>query len=118
MLGRMLKEKKGKFAYWSEWAEVFFLILLFVGLLLGAASPSAAITYLVALVAGMITGRLIFERKNKFVAPYMLIVIGFIMGYVVGTFRGSRLITFLLFIFGAALVYYLFDKKIMKDFFV
>lgn len=109
-----LRNKKG-FAYWSDWAEFFFFILLFIGLIFGALSPSAVITYLVGFFAGMMAGRLLYERKNKGRAPYLLIIIGFVMGYVIGTFHGSRQITFLLFIFGAAFGYYLFDKKIVRD---
>ena len=110
--------KKAQFDYFNNWAEFFFFILLFLGILLGIASPSAVITYLISFGSGMMAGRLAFERKNKGRAPYLLIIIGFIFGYVFGAFRGSRLITFLLFIFGAVLLYYLLDKKLIKDFFV
>jgi hypothetical protein len=102
-------------AYWSEWAEFFFFVLLFVGIVIGILSPSAAITYLVGFFSGMMAGRLLYERKNKGRAPYLLIIIGFLMGYVIGTFYGDRRITFLLFVFGAVLSYYLFNKKILKD---
>ncbi len=107
--------KKASLNYFSDWAEFFFLVLLFIGLIFGIMSPSAVITYLVAFFSGMMAGRLFYERKNKGRAPYLLIIIGFIMGYVIGTFHGDRKISFLLFLFGAALSYYLFDKKIIKD---
>ena len=86
-----------------------------VGLLIGIASPSATITYLVGFFSGAMAGRLLYERKNKLRAPYLLIIIGFIIGYVIGTFYGDKRITFLLFIFGAVLTYYLFDKGILRD---
>ncbi len=107
--------KKAKFDYFSDWAELFFFVLLFIGLIFGVTSPSAVITYLIGFFSGAMAGRLIYERKNKLKAPYLLIVIGFIIGYVIGTFHGDRRITFLLFIFGAVLTYYLLDKKIIKD---
>ena len=111
--------KKAAFAFWSDWAEFFFFVLLLIGIIFGVLSPSAPITYLIGFFSGMMAGRLFYERKDKGRAPYLLIVIGFIMGYVIGNFRfGDRRITFLLFLFGAALTYYLFDKKIIKDTFI
>jgi len=106
--------KKG-LKYFSDWAELFFLVLLGIGLMVGISSPSAVITYLVGFFAGVMAGRLIYERKNKLRAPYMLIVIGFVIGYVIGTFYGDKRVTFLLFIFGAVLMYYFLDKGIIKD---
>jgi len=93
-------------------------VLLFIGLVIGVRSPSAAVTYLVALVAGMITGRLLYDRKHKLRAPYMLIIIGFVIGYVIGSFYGNRFLTFLLFLFGATGMYYLLNKKFIRDVFV
>ncbi len=115
---RIYHSKRGALDYFSNWAEVFFLILLFTGLVFGVMSPSAVITYLVGFFSGMMAGRLFYERKDKGRAPYLLIIIGFVMGYVIGTFHGDRRVTFLLFIFGAALSYYLFDRKIIKDIFI
>ncbi|MCK5282327.1 MAG: hypothetical protein KAK00_02875 [Nanoarchaeota archaeon] len=110
--------KKAALNFFSEWAEFFSLVLLFIGIFIGIISPSAAITYLVAIFAGFFAGRLLYERKEKLKAPYLLIIIGFIMGYVIGTFYGDRRITFILFLIGTALGYFLFDKKIIKDIFL
>jgi len=114
----MVPSKKAKFNYFSDWAEFFFFILLFIGLVVGIISPSAVITYLVGFFTGAMAGRLVYERKNKLKAPYLLIVIGFVIGYVIGTFHGDRRITFLLFVFGAVLTYYTLDKGYLKDIFV
>jgi hypothetical protein len=113
-----MMNKKAAFAYWSEWAEFFFFVLLFIGLIFGIGSPSAVITYFIGFFSGMMAGRLFYERRDKGRAPYLLITIGFIMGFVIGTFHGNRIITFLLFIFGAVLSYFLFDRKILKDLFI
>jgi hypothetical protein len=93
---------------------------LFVGLVLGALSPSAVITYLIAFCSGMMFGRLLYERKGKSKATYILIVIGFVMGYVVGSgiFRGDPRITAFLFVIGAILIYFLFNRKLIKDTFI
>ena len=111
----VLTKKAAAFTFFSDWAEFFFLVLLFIGLFIGIVSPSAVITYLIGFFSGVMAGRLVFERKNKLKAPYLLIIIGFIIGYVIGTFYGDRRITFLLFVFGAVLTYYLLDKGYIKD---
>ena len=113
-----MMNKKAAFNYFSDWAEFFFFVLLFIGIIFGVFSPSAVITYMVGFFSGMMAGRLLYERKNRGRAPYLLIIIGFVMGYVIGTFHGSRPVTFLLFVFGAAFSYYLFNKKIIKDLFI
>lgn len=115
MIKKIFDNKRAAFSFWSDWAEFFFFVLLFVGIIFGVMSPSAVITYMVGFFSGMMAGRLVYERKRKGGAPYLLIIIGFVMGYVIGTFHGSRPITFLLFVFGAAFSYYLFNKKIIKD---
>lgn len=119
MIRNFLRNKKAALDFFSDWAEFFFLVLLFIGIIFAVSSTSAVITYLVGFFSGMMAGRLIYERKEKLRAPYLLIIIGFIMGYVIGNFRyGSRVIIVLLFVFGAALMYYLLDKKIIKDKFI
>jgi hypothetical protein len=110
--------KKAALDFFSDWAEFFFLVLLFIGVVFGVFSPSAVISYLLGFFSGMFVGRLMYDRKNKGRAPYVLIVIGFVMGFVIGTFRGKRLITLLLFLLGAGIYYYLLKKKIIKDIFI
>jgi hypothetical protein len=109
---------KKALTYWSDWAETFFLFLLLLGLVIGVLSPSAAVTYLIAFFAGAVAGRIIWFRKNKIMAPYVLIVIGFVLGFIITSFRGERGITFLLFLLGAVITYYLFKNKVLKDVFV
>ena len=106
---------KKSLKYGSDWAEMFFLVLLLIGVVIGVMSPSAAVTYLIAFVSGMLVGRIVWFRKTKMMAPYILIVIGFLLGFVIGTFRGDRRITALLFILGAIICYYLFKKGVLKD---
>ncbi|MBS3136678.1 hypothetical protein J4401_07030 [Candidatus Woesearchaeota archaeon] len=107
--------KKAEFSYYADWAEFFFFVLLFVGIVLGVLSPNAVITYLIATASGMLAGRVFHHRRYKGRAPYTLLIVGFIMGFVIGTFRGERTISFLLFVLGGVFSYYLFDKKILKD---
>ena len=76
--------------YYKNWMELWFLVLMIVGLVIAVLAPSAVISYLIALIAGFFAGRLIYERKNKIALPYIMIMVGFILGYVIGVYYGSR----------------------------
>ena len=101
--------------YYSTWMEFWFLALMVVGLVLALLAPSAFIGYLIALISGFFTGRLLYERKHKLSFPYIIIMAGFAIGYVIGVYYGSRTIVVALFILGAVSSYNMYDKKILKD---
>lgn len=103
------------FEFDKNWMEFFFLALMIVGILIALASPSLYISYFIALLSGMFAGRLIYERKNKMQFPYIIIIAGFVIGYLIGIYYGSGRIAIALFVIGAILSYKLYDKKILKD---
>ena len=103
------------FEYYRDWMEFWFFVLMLVGLIISLLAPSAFIGYLIALISGFFAGRLIYERKHKISFPYIMIMIGFAIGYVLGAYYASRSIVIILFILGAVLSYRLYDKKILKD---
>lgn len=86
-----------------------------IGLLIALASPSAAISYVIALISGIFAGRLIYEKKESIRFPYLMIMGGFIVGYLVGIYYGSRKIVVALFVIGAIAGYLLYEKKILRD---
>lgn len=95
--------------------EFFFIVLMILGILAALASPSAVISYFIIFLVGMFAGRLIYERKNKMQLPYFLIIAGFVIGYLIGVYYGSRRLMIILFVAGAILCYKLYDRKILKD---
>ena len=101
--------------FYKNWMEFFFIGLMAIGMLISLLSPSAAISYVISFIVGMFAGRLIYERKNKIQFPYLMVIAGFAIGYVMGVYYGSRKIVILLFVIGAVLSYKLYDKKILKD---
>ncbi|MFH0868557.1 MAG: hypothetical protein V1831_04560 [Candidatus Woesearchaeota archaeon] len=106
--------------FFKNWAEFFFFVVMVIGLIFGfwATSFSAVISYIVVFLSGMIGGRLIYDRKGKITFPYYIIIIGFLIGYVIGTFYGSRKVVIVLFILGVLLSYHLCNKGYIKDVFV
>jgi uncharacterized membrane protein YeaQ/YmgE (transglycosylase-associated protein family) len=101
--------------YFKNWAEVFFFSLLVLGFLIALAAPSAVISYIVIFISGLIAGRLMYDRKDKGVFPYFLIIIGFFIGYLLGAYRGEREVMSVLFVLGALISYYAYDKGILRD---
>ncbi|MBI2657038.1 hypothetical protein HYX03_04825 [Candidatus Woesearchaeota archaeon] len=103
------------FDYHKNWMEFWFLVLMIIGVLIALSAPSAVISYFIIFLAGMFGGRLIYERKDKMQFPYFMIIAGFVIGYLIGVYYGSRRIVIVLFVIGAVLSYKLYDKKILRD---
>jgi len=103
------------FQYYKNWMEFWFFVIMVIGFIIALLAPSAVIGYFIAFVSGMFAGRLIYERKNKIQFPYFMIIAGFVIGYLIGVYYGSRRIVILLFVIGAVLSYKVYDKKILKD---
>ena len=103
------------FDFYKNWYESFFLVLMIIGIVIALLVPSAAISYVIIFLSGVFAGRLIYERKHKMKFPYVMITAGFVIGYLIGIYYGSRMIVIALFVIGAILSYKVYDKKILKD---
>lgn len=103
------------FNYADYWAEFFFFVLLVIGFMFSVLAPSAVLSYVMIFACGMMAGRLIIERKKKHVAPYIIIIIGFLIGYIIGAYYGNKLVISILFLIGVIFSYYLHNKKIIRD---
>ena len=103
--------------FFKSWAEFFFFVLMIIGFIvaLWATSFSAVISYIVVFLSGMIGGRLLYDRKKKLAFPYYIIIIGFIIGYVIGTYYGSRKVVIILFVLGILFSYHLHNKGYIRD---
>ena len=103
--------------FFKSWAEFFFFVLMIVGFIvaLWATSFSAIISYIVVFLSGMIGGRLLYERKKKLTIPYYIIVTGFLIGFLIGTYYGSRKVVIILFILGILFSYHLHNKGYIRD---
>jgi len=103
--------------FFRSWAEFFFFVLMIIGFIISiwASSFSAFISYIVVFLSGMIGGRLLYDRKGKLTFPYYIILLGFIIGFLLGTYYGSRKVVFILFVLGALFSYHLYSKGYLKD---
>jgi len=103
--------------FFKSWAEFFFFVVMILGLIIGlwATSFSAVISYIVVFLSGMIGGRLLYERKHKLTFPYYIIIIGFLIGYLIGTYYGSKQVIIVLFVLGILFSYHLHNKGYIRD---
>ena len=101
--------------FYKNYWEFLFLVLVVIGIVVALLAPSAVISYVVIFLSGIFAGRLIYARKSKIQFPYFMIIVGFVIGYLIGVYYGSKMLVVLLFVVGAILGYKLFDKKILKD---
>ena len=86
---------------WKSWAEVAAIALLIIGFLLAISMNSVAFIYVAIFLAGLLAGRYYFLKMGRRpLFPFFLIVIGFLLGYVLGTFTASRKIVAVLFFAG------------------
>lgn len=104
------------FQFYKNYMEFFFIVLMAAGLLLALLVPSAALSYALIFFAGMFAGRVIYDRKGKIVFPFLVIIAGFLFGYILGANYGGWLAIAAIFVIGTVFSYKLFDKNILKDF--
>ena len=96
---------------WESWAEIGFVILLLVGLLISLSLHSTFLIYLTALLCGIAAGRFFYYKKRKeHFFPYMLIILGLLLGLFIGAISSSRILILILFFVGAIPSYYLHKK--------
>jgi MFS family permease len=103
------------FEYYKSWMEVWFFALMLIGLAISLFAPSAFVSYLIALISGFFAGRLIYERKHKVSLPYIVLMAGYAIGYIIGAYYANRWVVFFLSILGAIISYELYNRKILKD---
>jgi hypothetical protein len=104
-----------KMNFGKRWVEIIFLTLLVIGFLFSLLAPSAVLSYLIIFAMGMICGRMIYFRKKSMVFPYVMIMVGFLIGYLIGSRYGNWLVIAVLFVLASILSYYLHEQGYVKD---
>ena len=101
----------------EQWAEVFTLAFIILGFILSLALHRQMFNYISIVLAGLMVGRILYiKRFTEPILPFILIIIGFLLGYLLGSFWTSRFLTLTLFILSAIISYYLHLKKIFVIF--
>jgi len=106
---------------WLNWAEIISLLLVVLGLILSLFSTSAVMSYIIIFLSGMVFGRLWYSVRKKMQFTYFLIIIGFLLGFLLGSSfiqYGNKGVMIIFFIIGWIFTYYLHARGIVfsKDF--
>lgn len=101
--------------FYKYFMEILFLILIVLGIVVALVIPSAVISYALIFLVGIYAGRLIYAKKTRIQLPYFMIIAGFVIGYLIGVYYGSRRIAIALFVLGTVIGYKLFEKRLLKD---
>jgi xanthosine utilization system XapX-like protein len=88
----------------DQWAEIYALFLLIAGFCIALIADSSVVNYIVILLCGIVVGRLYAMRRARIGAPFYIMVIGFLIGYLVGAWlirhRGNPIALMVIFFIG------------------
>ena len=103
-----MKHKKANIAY--NWVEYLFLFLMFVGLILALNIGSAVMSYIIIFLCGLMSGRVLYKLKKNITFPFYIIILGFLLGYLIGSYYGNKQIIILLFVVANIASYIAYEK--------
>ncbi len=95
----------------THWGELASMIALGIGFTIAVTIQNELSLYVVIFLAGIIAGRLCWEEEViQPMTPIYLVIIGFLIGYVLGSFSGSRIFVIIVFLI-ASMGSHHFHKK-------
>jgi hypothetical protein len=101
----------------EQWVETIAVLLLVSGFIISVLLKNPMVSYASVFLSGFIAGRIYYFKKQKEpIFPFILIISGFLVGYLIGNFWVSRTLTIIFFAIGFGLSYYLHVKKIFVIF--
>lgn len=95
----------GGFEFLTNWVELSFLGLLFLGFAAGKLIIDVTFSYLLIAAAGLIAGRLSYVKRENDPLPFKAISLAFLVGYLFGHRTGNWLVIMLIFAAAAVVSY-------------
>lgn len=89
--------RKEGLVFFESWVEISFFALLAIGFVLGKLLVDIAVSYLIIAAAGLITGRLVYLRRENDPVPYYGIGAAFLAGFLLGHRVGAGIVIALIF---------------------
>jgi 4-hydroxybenzoate polyprenyltransferase len=102
--------------YWLNWAEYFTALLMVIGFVVAITIDSMWLNFVVVFIAGLMAGRLFYGRKRTTKFTHYLIVVGFLVGYLIGSYAYSKIVIAIIFIGASIVSYYLHSKGYMEKY--
>src|SRR3989344_8970454 len=94
----------------QHWPELFALFFTLIGFLISVIITQPGLSYFAVFVSGLLAGRIYYIQRYKPILPSILIILGFLVGYVAGSFWVSRFWTIIFFLTGFGFSYYIHVK--------
>ena len=107
-----MKHKKANLAY--NWVEYLFLFLMFVGLVLALKIGSAVMSYIIISLCGLISGRAFYKLRKNITFPFYIIILGFLLGYLIGSYYGNKQLIVIFFVIANIVGYFIYDKGYLE----
>ena len=101
--------------FFRNWPEFVAFLLMVIGFFVAILAGSAVIAYILILLAGFMGGRIWFTVKTNLKVPWSIILMGFLVGFMVGSRYGDKRMIVIFYILGIVASYYLHDKGIIKS---
>ena len=103
----MRRWRKGGFEVLANWVELSFFGMLIAGFVLGKAVVDITFAHVLVATAGLISGRLVYVKRQNDPWPFYATSLAFLVGYLFGHRIGNGIIITLVFASAAAASYYL-----------
>ncbi len=101
----------------ENWVEALSVTFLVFGFILAVLLQNTLASYIAVFLSGVTAARIYYIRRYKEpILPFILIILGFFIGYFVGAFWLSRVLIFIFFFAGFGASYYLHLKKYLVIF--
>jgi hypothetical protein len=94
----------------TNWVELSFILLLILGFVISVFVNDVLLSYALVLMAGLGSGKIIYHKAKDFLFPHILLITGFILGFIIGHKEGSTIALILIFLAGNAISYYAHKK--------
>ncbi len=99
----------------SDWAEAFAFWALVVGFVMSLSAPNVVYIYVLVVLVGLAFGRLFFRYRDKVKAPLFLSILGFLAGFLLGSFRADLKVVIFLYVASIYFSYFVHEKKLIKS---
>lgn len=100
-----------------QWAEVGALGFIVLGFIISFVILSPVLSYFTIFLSGAVAGRIFYQKRyTEPIFPFVLLIVGFLVGYFIGTVWANRIGVLVFFGAGFMISYYLHWKEIVVTF--
>ena len=103
-----------KKAMYENWPEFIATVVLVIGFIISLSLHSAFMSYVTILLCGGMFGRFWYGLDNEKKFSWLIVITGFLIGFLLGEYYASKRAIILLFVIGVVISHYLHAKGYVK----